>query len=436
MLGRGGTSEVWQGKHLVTRRPVAIKLLRRALACRPEMRRRFLREARAGISHPNVVEVLDAFELDDGTPAIVMPLLEGNTLAALIVPGAPLSVGEALFILLPVMAAVAATHAHGIAHRDLKPENVFLAREGGATLVKVLDFGVAKLVNHVDDRTPTAAGTLIGTPAYMAPEQAMCEVDQDHRVDVWAIGAMAYELLCGRRPVEGANAAQVIDSLLTKAITPLHVLVPSLPEVVKYTVMQMLHRSRAERPSLEEVLARLRPVLATELGVETISLGSERSWAAPEPNRSRSKLSSGDALASYHTVKPPAGAGSARASLLSKPWQQAVALAFASALGVVVAGGLLLGRAPHAPGTAATPLVSEPAPSRTAAAASLGTSNAEVAQAPVTIPPVPIAASVRLPVAPPRQSRQPVRVASMQQKAGVSIDKQPRPIDRTNPFTH
>jgi serine/threonine-protein kinase len=431
-------SEVWQGRHLVTRRPVAIKLLRRALACRPEMRRRFLREARAAaaISHPNVVEVLDAFELDDGTAAIVMPLLEGNTLASLIVADAPLGVGETLSILLPVMAAVAATHAHGIAHRDLKPDNIFLAREGGATIVKVLDFGVAKLVDHADDRTPTAAGTLIGTPAYMAPEQAMCEVDQDQTVDVWAIGAMAYEMLSGRRPVKGVNAAQVINSLLTQAITPLHVLVPRLPEVVKYTVMQMLHRSRVDRPSLEEVLARLRPVLAIELGVETIGLGAEHSWVAPEPNRPRGQLPSADALASYQTVKPPSVAGSPLASLLSRPWQQALALGLASALGVVIAGSLLLGQQ-HPPSSASTPLMSDPAPSlgRTASAARLEAPKGEVvAQAPVTIPSVAIAASIRVPVAHPRQMRKPMRVVAVAQKAVVLNDKQPRPIDRNNPF--
>jgi serine/threonine protein kinase len=385
--------------------------------------------------------VLDAFELEDGTPAIVMPLLEGKSLASVIAANAPLGVGATLAVLLPVAAAVAASHAHGIVHRDLKPDNVFLAREGGTIVVKVLDFGVAKLAtDHVDDGALTAAGTLIGTPAYMAPEQALCEVDQDNRVDIWAIGAIAYELLSGCRPVEGANASQVIKSLLTQAVTPLEVLVPGLPDDLSHTVMQMLRRSKVERPSLEEVLTRLGPVLTNELGPEAMALGAQHSLAALEQNRSRSDRPSAEPLASYHTVRPPSGAGSTLESPLStspsRRWQRAVTVA--AALGVVVAGSWLLGQRREPPSSAAMPLVSGPAASlgTTATAATLNASKDEVVvQGPATAPSVGIAASVQVPVARPRQIRKPLRVSPVKQNAALPNDKQPRPIDRTNPFT-
>src|SRR5437870_2690882 len=123
LLGRGGMGEVWRAEHTLTRRIVAVKLLRHAIAHQPDMRRRFLREARAAaaVHHPNVVEVLDAFELEDGTPALVMPLLEGETLGRLLAREGALDVAAALDVLLPLVSAVSAAHERNVVHRDLKP---------------------------------------------------------------------------------------------------------------------------------------------------------------------------------------------------------------------------------------------------------------------------------------------------------------------------
>ena len=256
LLGQGGMGEVWRAEHVLTGRPVALKLLRNALVHRPDMRRRFLREARAAaaVNHPNVVEILDAFELEDGSPALVMPLLEGETLAALIARQAPLTLAAALEVLLPLISAVGAAHLRGIVHRDLKPENVFLVRGEGSATVKVLDFGIAKLMGGTDSETLTGTGTLVGTPCYMAPEQGFGERDQDHRVDIWAIGVIAYESLAACKPIDGDNIAQIVRSLLTQGITPLEVVAPGLPQSVNDLVMSMLSRERAERPqTLREV---------------------------------------------------------------------------------------------------------------------------------------------------------------------------------------
>ncbi len=154
-------------------------------------------------------------------PVMVMPLLEGETLAARLEREGPLTLTETLRHLLPVVAAVACAHRAGVVHRDLKPENIFLADEHGGVSVKVLDFGIARLaLEGADDGSiATGTGTLLGTPAYMAPEQGLGEGDLDQRVDVWALGVIFYECLSGLRPIEGDNVGQVIRNVLTQGIT-------------------------------------------------------------------------------------------------------------------------------------------------------------------------------------------------------------------------
>ncbi|HEU4533914.1 MAG TPA: serine/threonine-protein kinase, partial [Polyangiaceae bacterium] len=206
LLGSGGMGAVWAATHLVTRRAVALKMLRALDGARPEERRRLLREAQAAsaVEHPNVVRVLDAFEAD-GAPALVMDLLTGESLAQRLAREGRLSLGEAAVVLRPVVAAVAAAHRAGVVHRDLKPANVFLAAgSGGGPDVRVLDFGVAKLLERpggdAHSGSLTRTGEVVGTPFYMSPEQFYGEPDVDPRADVWALGVVLYECLAGRRP--------------------------------------------------------------------------------------------------------------------------------------------------------------------------------------------------------------------------------------------
>lgn len=245
MLGQGGMGTVWAATHTVTRRKVALKLMRGLGAEDPALRKRFLREARAAslVDHPNVVRIHDVFELDDGTPMMVMELLEGETLRALLEREGVLGVEHAARLLLPVVSAVGVAHEHGVVHRDLKPENVILTPGG---IPKVLDFGVAKL--HGDEgATMTAAGTVLGTPCYMAPEQGFGEPDVDQRADVWAVGVMLYEALSGGRPIEGENLGQVLKRLMDDGIAPLTAVAPDVPSDVAELVARMLVRDRAER---------------------------------------------------------------------------------------------------------------------------------------------------------------------------------------------
>ncbi|HEX8794054.1 MAG TPA: response regulator [Polyangiaceae bacterium] len=262
LLGEGGMSQVWEALHVRTGRPAAVKVLHAALNPKPEMRQRLLREARVAstLGHPNVVDVWDLFELPDGTPVLVMELMRGRTLRQHFQATGAVGLAAAAELLLPVVSAVGTAHARGVVHRDLKPENIFLADEGNRVVVKVLDFGIAKLVSPdlQDGAALTVTGATLGTPGYMAPEQAFGENDIDCRADVWALGAILYEALAGVRPIEASNVGQVLKVLLVDGIMPLVRRRPELPPGVGSLVDRMLMRERDERPGdLRAVFAEL-----------------------------------------------------------------------------------------------------------------------------------------------------------------------------------
>src|SRR6185437_15112537 len=237
LLGRGGMGEVWAATHAVTLREVALKFLKVDDGTLPVMRRRFLREARAAaaVKHPNVILVHDVFELDDQTPVMVMDMLSGEPLSERLAREGAISMAETARLMAPVVSAVGTAHEAGIIHRDLKPENIFLADAGGhdgggppmppgEVDVKVLDFGIAKLSGGVElgqTGNITGTGAVLGTPYYMALEQAYGEKDVDHRADVWSLGVILYECLSGKRPVTGDNFGQIIKHLTHDAIPPL-----------------------------------------------------------------------------------------------------------------------------------------------------------------------------------------------------------------------
>jgi serine/threonine protein kinase len=251
--------QVWAVTHEVTLRTAALKFLNGPVHQRADRRRRFLREARAAsaVQHPNVVQIHDFFELEDGTPVMIMDLLEGETLAQRFKRERALSLTNAVDLLLPVISAVGTAHALGIVHRDLKPDNVFVTAAGGGAQVRVLDFGIAKLTASSAEDTDgalTAAGAVMGTPRYMAPEQTVGDGNMDHRADIWSIGVMLYEALAGARPIDGENVCRILQRLMNEGITPLRVLEPDLPEPVLALVDRMLRRDPRTRPNdLREV---------------------------------------------------------------------------------------------------------------------------------------------------------------------------------------
>jgi serine/threonine protein kinase len=206
LLGEGGMGAVWVAKHLTLDVHVALKIMHSEIGRQvPGAADRMLQEARAAacIGHPAIVQVFDYGRTKEGDPFISMELLHGESLAQALTRRGRLPPARALQVLLPIADALAVAHQRGIVHRDLKPDNVFLARlADGRVQPKVLDFGIAKLETASSPKL-TMQGTVLGSPAYMAPEQAWGENDIDQRADVWAFAVMLYELLTGDTPFHG-----------------------------------------------------------------------------------------------------------------------------------------------------------------------------------------------------------------------------------------
>ncbi len=217
-LGAGGMGTVYLAEHLEIGRRVAIKVLNSAFAGQSDAVNRFQREARAAaqIGHPNIVEILDMGRTDEGVPYMVMELLDGEDLLKLMGRIGRVPPGQAVDIVVQVLSAIGVAHAVGIVHRDLKPENVFLARRGARTeFVKVLDFGVAKFHDAISSTSGrlTRDGTLVGTPAYMSPEQARGSKKVDARSDLYAVGVVLYEMLSCELPHTGETYNEMIVAI-------------------------------------------------------------------------------------------------------------------------------------------------------------------------------------------------------------------------------
>ncbi len=271
-LGRGAMGAVYLATHGALHKSVALKVLHPHIAESPDIRERFKREgiAAATVDHPNVVNALDAGE-HDGVPFLVMEYLEGQTLGALLqerrAAGRCLSPSEALDLLLPVMDGVAFAHEMGIVHRDLKPENIFLAElRNGRVEPKVLDFGIARVRTEVAEHTLTAEGSLLGTPAYMSPEQVEDTKRVDARSDLFSLAAVLYECVTGRRPIEvppGATLQSTLNAIAAAVVTPPRVWNPRLPEAFAAVIMRGLARDREARyPSVRAMMGALRRAAA------------------------------------------------------------------------------------------------------------------------------------------------------------------------------
>jgi serine/threonine-protein kinase len=255
---------VYRAVNVEIERAVAIKVLRSEHATNQAIVDRFLREARAAnlVRHPNVVDVVDIGRHSDGSPFIVQELLEGEDLSRYIEKrSGKLTLEEVEEYLLPVVEAVAEAHAQGVVHRDIKPENVFLAEQGRRRIPKLLDFGISKV--RLPNIKATEVGVMMGTPAYMAPEQVRGSRDADPRSDVWALGIMLFEVLAGRMPFEAADAPALFVAIATKDVPRLVEVNPDINPKVSTIVERCLRRSPDERYLTALELARdLRHVLA------------------------------------------------------------------------------------------------------------------------------------------------------------------------------
>jgi eukaryotic-like serine/threonine-protein kinase len=361
-LGEGGMGVVWSATHVVTRRSVAMKFLRQAMQGKEEVRHRFLREAQAAsaLRHPNVVEVLDVFDLEDHSPAMVMELLEGETLGEKLARDERLSTEETAAIMLPVISAVGSAHALGIVHRDLKPDNIFLSRVGNGVVVKVLDFGIAKLsAEHYaafgGSAMVTEAGSMLGTPCYMAPEQ-ITNVGVDHRADIWSLGVILYECLSGTRPIEGHNTGEVLARLMNEAIAPLERVAPELPHDLAALVQRALSRDIKRRP---QELAELAKIVGQYTHVQVPPFGAPRTASGRDALSAESpiRISTPEVSApadDSSAVAPPPPRVKTPNSLPQKSVAHPATMQSAPAVGIDGASGGTLGAA-AAPGKSTTP---------------------------------------------------------------------------------
>jgi eukaryotic-like serine/threonine-protein kinase len=254
-LGEGGMGEVYEAQHNVIGRRFAIKFLHAFLAQNTEAMTRFRHEAETagGIEHENIGAALDFGTADDGTPYLVMEYLEGEDLAHLLVRTGPLPVARATYIVIQACRGLTAAHARGIVHRDLKPENLFVCRRtDGSDLVKVVDFGIAKLRTKV---TVTQSGVTMGTPCYMSLEQAKGAKEVDHRTDIYALGVIMYEMLTGTRPYPGENYNEVLYNLFTTEPARLDSVRSGLPAGLSEVVHRAMAREARNRFDSADALA-------------------------------------------------------------------------------------------------------------------------------------------------------------------------------------
>ncbi len=281
LVGEGGMGKVYLAEHVEIGKRVALKVLHPSYSRMPDLVERFRREARAAskIGHPHIVDVTDSGTTADGSAYFVMEFLEGVELGSVIEREGALEVARAVRIATQICRALSAAHVAGIIHRDLKPENIYLTiRDGNADFVKVLDFGIAKTTEAEEarERKLTSPGMAMGTPEYMAPEQAAGR-PADARCDVYALGAILYEMLTGVPPYQGDNFMEILTKKATVDPVPAGHLRSAIPAVVSALVAQAMARNPDDRPpsmeafeyELTKCLAGRGAAVAQILGVNT-----------------------------------------------------------------------------------------------------------------------------------------------------------------------
>jgi serine/threonine-protein kinase len=365
VLGVGGMATVYLATHR-NNKQFALKMLHPEISMRDNIRSRFLREGYVAnsVKHPGAVAVTDDDIAEDGAAFLVMELLEGAPVDELWGRyGKKMPIGVVLAIADALLDVLAAAHARGIVHRDLKPPNLFLTHDG---VLKVLDFGIARLLDDTGSSNATATGTMMGTPAFMAPEQALAKASEvDGRTDLWAVGASMFTLLTGEFVHTGENAPQLLVNAATKPARSLASLAPDVPAPVAAVIDRALAFDKAERwPTAIAMRDALRAACVEATGAPIPPLPRSPSQvsvlaASVSPPQGDSSdaafaptvsppLDSADAKAGVTTAGPVARSQAREAEAPGRraPWR---GLASVAAAGIAVGGSLLAVRASRAP---------------------------------------------------------------------------------------
>lgn len=353
LLGEGGMGAVFEADALNGEGKRAIKILHPEYVDEPEVLQRFYAEAETAkrLDHPNIARVFDLATAEDGTPYLVMELLEGIPLSAYVRPGVPHPVQRAAPIIHAILQALTEAHRRGVVHRDLKPENVFLVRqETGQFAVKVLDFGIAKVMDAAGGMgSKTRTGVLLGTPGYMSPEQLKNAKTVDPRSDLWSVGIMLYEMLTGREAFEADTDFGRLTAVLTQDPVPVDKTDPKLAPFREYFMRALARDLDSRFQDAEEMANALlalarggvpQPTAARSKPQDTSSTVLSAKSHGPVSVAPASQVRPSPQVA---VVSPAPLATAAEAGPKAiAPWMLAVATSVALVLGFVV--GFLVGR--------------------------------------------------------------------------------------------
>ena len=303
-LSDGGMATVYLAEHITVGRQLAIKILHPEQAVQPDVVRRFLQEARAAslVRNPHVVDIIDVGFTGEGLAYMAMELIDGEDLGTLLARTGPLPWSRLAPMVLQICDALAATHARGIVHRDIKPENCVVTEFNGAQdFVKLIDFGIAKDLagNLNNDRPRTISGSVYGTAAYVAPEM-LAGKPADHRVDIYALGILMYELLLGERPFGGEALSDILVGHLQHRPAPLRSKIPQrVSEAVDALVLRCLEKDPAHR---FQSMTELGEAIADTIDPETLKISIE---TGAVPTGSYLQAMRREASRAHRPVPPP-----------------------------------------------------------------------------------------------------------------------------------
>jgi serine/threonine-protein kinase len=351
LLGEGGMGSVYLGQHTVIGKQLAVKFLHPQFISSEEVLKRFYREAQAAaaIGHKNIIEVIDVGVAPGGEPYLVMEYLEGEDLETTFRRTGRFDLPAACAVLEPVLHALGAAHRKGIVHRDLKPANIFITHmEDQEPTVKLIDFGISKFTGDVEQTKLTQTGSLLGTPAYMSPEQARGIGEVDHRTDLYAVGVILYQLLTAKLPYEGESYNDLLVRVLTEDYRPPSDAFPGFPEEAEPVIAKALAKDPDQRfADTAEMLAALDDLVAFNQRRESFTLlvsgmeshkfaGGDLGSRIDRPGEHPSATSVLADIARQGTPSAWAGTDASGASGKKK-------LAIGIAVGVVVVVGVIVG---------------------------------------------------------------------------------------------